>query len=369
MFDEEGYAEVEPTYDDTESPAHVNRQEVQVPTKRHLDLYRLLQSTSHVDEAGRLVSWWPQPDLAAKLQTSVRTLRNVLADLREPGLDPRHPRGRPPGLRLGLIRVEGTTYLDTATGRHRLGGNLYVLVPGLQATLAAPAGQTAPRQPDSPAHVNRQAGSAPGQQATPDAPPRERQQATPSEPILAAHVNRQEEPVACLNKGNPPLRGEDGVLQPVGGTSRRASSRQRRRDPTAAEVKAELARLGGELVQQREASVQVPAELPPARFPRVELRVPAGHHLDHDPTAGEVRNVLAQAFGQVEVVEFRPRPTYKAARHRTFRLDGSLDDFHTALDLLERDTCASETDHCVPGRLERCRRHTRRSERRPGAAA
>jgi hypothetical protein len=108
--------------DDDEPAGHVNRQEVIVPTQRHLDLYRLLRSNSHRDQAGRLVSWWThQPKLAASLGVSVRTLRNLLTDLRQSGLDPRHPRGQPPGLRLGLVRVEATTYRDPATGRHRLG--------------------------------------------------------------------------------------------------------------------------------------------------------------------------------------------------------------------------------------------------------
>jgi hypothetical protein len=128
-----------------------------LPTDRHRELMALLHAHSHPDAAGRLVSWWPQRKLAADLGVSVRTLRNVLADLRQPGLDPRHPRGNPPGLRLGYVKVEPTTYRDQATGRHRLGGNLYVLVES-------------------------------------------RQQATPPKPVFAGHVNRQEQAVACLNK-------------------------------------------------------------------------------------------------------------------------------------------------------------------------
>jgi len=115
--------------------------------------------------------------------------------------------------------------------------------------------------------------------------------------------------------------------------------------------------------------VEPPPADAPAWLPRVQLRVPERDQLDHDPTANEVRAALSQAFGEVEVLEVRPRPTYRAARHRTLRLDGSLDDFHTALEALERDTCASDADRCIPGRVERCRRHTRRSERRPGAVA
>jgi hypothetical protein len=135
-----------------ESAGHVYRQWPELPTDRHRELMALLRAHSRRDAAGRLVSWWPQDKLAPTLGVSVRTLRNILADLRQPGLDPRHPRGSPPGLRLGYVKVEPTTYRDRATGRHRLGGNLYVLV-------------------EHP------------QQAT-------GQEATPPERVLAGHVNR-----------------------------------------------------------------------------------------------------------------------------------------------------------------------------------
>jgi hypothetical protein len=150
----------------------IDRIVAELPTARHREVLTLLHASSHEDRAGRRVCWWPQGKLAAKLGISVRTLRNVLADLREPGLDPRHPRGRPPGLRLGLVKVEATTYTDRASGRHRLGGNLYVLL-------------------------------WPGQQAT-------GQQATPQTPVSAGHVNRQRPPVACLNENTLSLEGEGG---------------------------------------------------------------------------------------------------------------------------------------------------------------
>jgi hypothetical protein len=359
FFDETDYAEVEETYDD-ESPAHVNRQEVEVPSQRHLDLYRLLCATASPDTRGRLTSWWPQLALATKLQVSVRTLRNLLADLREPGLDPRHPRGTPPGLRLGLIRVEGTSYRDKATGRHRLGGNDYVIVAGLQAILASST-QATPQQSKAPAQVNRQRESSPvvarrrdtsdaeedgrgespaqvNRQEEPTPDPENREQATISEPVPAAQVNRQEAHVACLNKGKAPVRGEvGGVLQPV--------------PPT------------GVLVREVEPEGATPFD-----------------DLDPDSDLAAFVDVVAmlKAAGleaaSVEVYENddpRLRPRRPAKRwpdpRRSYRgraLTGSLDDFRDGLELLERDTCASEADRCVPGRGgQRCRRHTRRSER------
>lgn len=146
----------------------------ELPTDRHRELMALLHAHSHRDAAGRLVSWWPQGKLAAALGVSVRTLRNILADLRQPGLDPRHPRGNPPGLRLGYVKVEPTTYLDRSTGRHRLGVNLYVLV-------------------------------------------EQRQQATPPKPVSAGHVNRQQQATACLNKS--PTASEEKKVSSTSSTA------------------------------------------------------------------------------------------------------------------------------------------------------
>jgi hypothetical protein len=67
-----------------------------LPTDRHRELMALLHAHSHRDAAGQLVSWWPQGKLAAALGVSVRTLRNVLADLRQPGLIHGTPEGSRP---------------------------------------------------------------------------------------------------------------------------------------------------------------------------------------------------------------------------------------------------------------------------------
>jgi hypothetical protein len=135
--------DVDQVPDDSESAGRYDTQAVVVPSSRHLKLYQLLLATSHQDKAGRLVSWWPQAKLAVKLGISVRTLQNLLADLREPGGDPRHRRGQPAGRRLGLLLVTPTMREDPATGGRLYAGNLYVLTPGRHATLAEPvsAGQ------------------------------------------------------------------------------------------------------------------------------------------------------------------------------------------------------------------------------------
>ena len=182
-----------------EGAGQANTQAVVVPSQRHLDLYRLLRSASHKDRAGRLVCWWPQPKLAASLGVSTRTLQNLLADLRQPGPDPRHP-SRTAGLRLGLVRVEATHYRDSSTGSHRLGGNLYVLSPGQHATLSAP--------------------------------------------VLAAQANTQEPPVACLNEGPPASEGRRVSTPTVSTAPREAPAAAA---PTYRTARGRLLDLGGDL--------------------------------------------------------------------------------------------------------------------------
>jgi hypothetical protein len=97
-------------------------------SERHRELLSLLRANSHRDRAGRLVSFWTQDRLAAKLHISTRTLRRLLDDLREPGSDPRHPTtDRPPGRRLGLVKVEPTRR-ESPVGGRVFAVNLYVLV-------------------------------------------------------------------------------------------------------------------------------------------------------------------------------------------------------------------------------------------------
>jgi hypothetical protein len=113
--------------DDDEAAGRTDRTWPELPSERHWELLALLYSTSHRDRAGRLVSWWPREKLAAKLGVTARHLGRLLADLREPGSDPRHRQDTPPGLRLGLVKVE-PTMREPPTGGRLYAGNLYVLV-------------------------------------------------------------------------------------------------------------------------------------------------------------------------------------------------------------------------------------------------
>jgi hypothetical protein len=267
MF-EDWSTDVDQVADDSESAGSVNRTWPALPSERHRQVLDLLYANSRIDAAGRRVTWWPQEKLAAKLGITSRHLRRILADLREPGLDPRHPRGQPPGLRLALVKVEPTTYRDQASGRHRLGGNVYVLLE--------------PRQQDM-------AGGA----------------------VSAGGVNRTQDPMSCLNKGenHKPVR-EDGSL--------------------------------GVLDVGRQQPLQ---------------------RLDYDPTRGEVLSALEAGLGPVEVLgEWRNdqppgQPTYTTARGHPLELTGSLADFRRGVDQLDRNTCMDTG--CTPGHP--CRRHTRRN--------
>jgi len=96
-------------------------------SERHRALLAVLRERSDHDPAGRLVSTWTQAQLAARLGLSVRTLRRVLDDLRAPDADPRHSRtDRPPGRRLGLVKVE-PILIEPAGGGRLYVGNVYVL--------------------------------------------------------------------------------------------------------------------------------------------------------------------------------------------------------------------------------------------------
>jgi hypothetical protein len=96
-------------------------------SERHRALLAVLREGSSTDPAGRLVSTWTQTQLANRLGLSVRTLRRLLDDLRGPDTDPRHSRtDRPPGRRLGLVKIE-PVLREAPRGGRLYAENLYVL--------------------------------------------------------------------------------------------------------------------------------------------------------------------------------------------------------------------------------------------------
>lgn len=128
MF-EDWSEDVPRTYDD-EPAGHVLGPLPELPSEQHRRLLQVLHATARPGAGGYPVSGWWQRDLAKRLQVSERTLKRLVADLREPGPpDSRNPgAGQAAGLRLGLVKVETTKYHDQATGQHRRGHNVYVLL-------------------------------------------------------------------------------------------------------------------------------------------------------------------------------------------------------------------------------------------------
>jgi hypothetical protein len=96
-------------------------------TARHFELYRLMLATARPGNGGRPVCSYGQAKLAARLDVSTRTVQQLVADLREPGLDPRHPDVKPAGLRLGWLLVLPRERPGARNGGTLYGGNRYVL--------------------------------------------------------------------------------------------------------------------------------------------------------------------------------------------------------------------------------------------------
>lgn len=92
----------------------------------HFRLYRLLLATAWRGNGGRPVCSYGQGKLAARLGVTPRTVQALIADLREPGLDPRHPEVKPSGLRLGWLLVLPREHPGGRGGK-LYGANQYVL--------------------------------------------------------------------------------------------------------------------------------------------------------------------------------------------------------------------------------------------------
>ena len=98
-------------------------------SRQHFELYRLVHALAFPSRQhdGRPVCTWGQERLAARLGISPRTLRRLLADLREPGGDERHPGVKPAGMRLGWLTVEPRHRPGARRGGRLFGADQYVL--------------------------------------------------------------------------------------------------------------------------------------------------------------------------------------------------------------------------------------------------
>src|SRR6266498_310772 len=103
-----------------------------------LEVYRVLLADSELGDGGRLVSKISEERLAAKLGVSVPTVKRRIADLREPGPDPRHPNAKPAGRRLSWLKVVPRQH---RSGPHKgeFIGNRYVLLLGYEEATAEAA--------------------------------------------------------------------------------------------------------------------------------------------------------------------------------------------------------------------------------------
>jgi hypothetical protein len=124
---------------------------------RHLHLYRVLWANAYHRPGRRPICDFPQAKLALALDCSIPTVQRLLADLRQPGPDVRHPSVRPAGQRVAYVTVYPALKLPGGRrggrgdgGGRLLVGNRYICnVPlveveaALRGQLYAPAGAAA----------------------------------------------------------------------------------------------------------------------------------------------------------------------------------------------------------------------------------
>lgn len=115
--------------------------------QRHLHLYRVLWANAFHRPGRRPICDLPQAKLALALDCDVRTVKRLLADLRQPGADLRHPNAAPAGQRVAYVTVYpaerrpgGRPGGRGAGGGRLLVGNRYILNVPLEAIEARVAG-------------------------------------------------------------------------------------------------------------------------------------------------------------------------------------------------------------------------------------
>jgi hypothetical protein len=152
---------------------------------RHFELYRLMWACSAPGQAGRPVCSYGQAKLAARLGVSVPTVQRLIADMREPGADVRHPGVKPSGLRLGWLQVLPRE-LAGGRGGTLYGGNRYVL-------------QLDPGQVDQLEASHLASGHM----------PRSQRSITPGEPVSPGQIEASGDSVMLRRyvRSNPPTGG------------------------------------------------------------------------------------------------------------------------------------------------------------------
>jgi hypothetical protein len=100
-----------------------------LPTERHKQLLMVLDGRAKLDRHGRRTAFGYEERLGASIGLKKRRTQQLIADLRTPERDPRHPNVEPAGLRLGLLKVEPSRRPDPdRPGRSLYGINRYILL-------------------------------------------------------------------------------------------------------------------------------------------------------------------------------------------------------------------------------------------------
>jgi hypothetical protein len=137
--------------DEPAAQTPVTQGKLELPSERHRQLLMVLDGQAS-NRDGRRIVFGRQDRLAARLGIKPRRLRELVADLRTPERDPRHPRTPPAGLRLGLLRVEPTRRKQ-AGGDTRYGTNVYVLLFEAGAPARMGVQRALAKEPVSAAHA------------------------------------------------------------------------------------------------------------------------------------------------------------------------------------------------------------------------
>jgi hypothetical protein len=174
----------------------------------HFRLYRLMWAKSRPGKGGDRICPYGQAKLAARLQVSVPTVKRLIADLREPGADVRHPDVKPAGLRLGWVEVLPRERPGGRGGR-LYGGNRYVLHLSLEQ-LAAFEAQVSGHTPRSDRRITAEAPVSAGQI-----------EGSPPGVILSRYVRSTPTTGGAFTHPESGLAGSNGLDQPRTNNGRR----------------------------------------------------------------------------------------------------------------------------------------------------
>jgi len=202
--------------------------------RQHFECYRLLWACSTPGAGGRPVCSYGQAKLAARLGVSIRTWQRLIADLREPGIDPRHPNVPPAGLRLGWLQVLPSPVDGPVVGGRggRLyGGDRYVLqvdpeqLAGLEASHRSSTAPPVDNRPEQPKQPPADAEPVPAGQIEATAHRRRSDRRdTPEQPVPAGQIEATGESVSLRRYVRSAVTTTGGAIGNRGGAAPAADS-------------------------------------------------------------------------------------------------------------------------------------------------